>query len=245
MVTPVDWRRAIETVRRDLPVNERRACRALGVHRSSIRYRSWHRDDAALRARLRELAAARRRFGRRLLMTPLRREGRTVNAKRVHRLYREEGLSVRRRAHRCASRERTPRISATRPGQRRSLDFMSDTIADGGQLRLLNVVDEFTRACLAIEVGTSMPALRVCRVLDRLDAQRGCPEVLVMDNGPEFAGTTMQKWATAKVVKQQFITPGPPRGERVHREFQRAVSRRVSQRELVREPSRSAPRWSG
>lgn len=211
MVTPADRRRAVEAVRRELPLSERRACASLGAPRSSQRYRPRRDPATALRERLRALAAERRRFGYRRLAVMLRREGTAVNDKRVYRLYREEGLTVRRRKRkRLAVTRRERPAPPTRPGQRWSMDFMSDTLASGRALRTFNVVDDFSRECLAIEVDTSLPGARVCRVLDRLVVEYGCPEELVCDNGPEFTGTALDAWATARGVRLAFIQPGKP-----------------------------------
>lgn len=135
---------------------ERRACRLLGVDRSSFRYERSGSDDAALRTRLRELANERRRFGYRRLAILLRREGRAINLKRVYRLYREERLMVRKRSGR--KRALGTRAPATIPqgaNQRWSLDFVSDALDDGRRFRVLNVVDDFSRECLACVVDTS------------------------------------------------------------------------------------------
>ncbi len=154
--------------------------------RSSYYYRAQRRDDAPLRQALREKAAQRRRFGYRRLWIVLRREGWTDNQKRVYRLYREEGLQVKRRIKKHTAKWRGEKpAAAQRPNQRWSLDFMSDQLADGRRFRLLNVVDDFTRECLAVEVDTSLTGQRVTRVLERLRAVRGLPERLVSDNGPE------------------------------------------------------------
>jgi putative transposase len=157
------------------------------------------------------LAGQRRRFGYRRLTLLLRREGQVVNHKRVYRLYKEEGLAVRRRRRkRVATARRLRPPPVTRPNQRWAMDFVGDTLASGRTFRTLNLVDEFTRECLAIEVDTSLPGLRVCRVLDRLVAERGAPAEILVDNGPEFAGTALDAWAARHGVDLWFITPGRP-----------------------------------
>jgi putative transposase len=150
----------------------------LGVNRSGVRYRRRRADDAALRERLRELAAQRRRFGYRRLCLLLRREGRLVNHKRVYRLYRAAGLSVRKRCRKRVSREaRLPLEAPMAPNQQWCLDFVSDALAWGRKIRTLPVVDIFTREPLAIEVDTSLPGTRVVEVLKRLVQARGaCPK---------------------------------------------------------------------
>ena len=192
-------------------MSRRRACGLIGMCRSSFEYRSRRGDDSSLRKRLLELAAARPRHGYRLLHWRLRREGFEVNHKRVYRLYRLEGLAVRRRRRkRIAASARRPLPVAGRMNQRWSMDFMSDTLADARTFRTFNVVDDFSRECLAIEVDTSLPGARVVRVLDRVAAERGYPESIVMDNGPEFTGRALDTWASQHGVELHFIRPGKP-----------------------------------
>jgi putative transposase len=138
------------------------------------------------------LAAARPRFGYRRLGVMLEREGITINHKRRHRLYREEGLVLRKKRRQPASTAtRAPLVCPPRAGQRYSMDFMSDSLATGRSFRTLNIVDDYTRECLAIEVDTSLPGERVARVLDRLIKSGRKPEVIVLDKGPEFAGKVL------------------------------------------------------
>ena len=162
-------------------VSERHACRLMELARSTHRYRSRRAEqDAGLRARLRELAAKRMRFGYRRLTAMLGREGVEVNHKRVYRLYREEGLAMRirqRRRIRWSGTAVSP--VAMRPNQRWSIDFVSDSVNTGKVIRMLTMVDECTRECPAIEVDTSLGGLRVRRVLDRVAAERGLPEAIV------------------------------------------------------------------
>jgi putative transposase len=190
---------------------ERRACALASLHRSTCRYVARRVDDPKLVARLRELAEARPRFGYRRLHALLRREGQRVNRKRVYRLYKAAGLAVRRRSRRKLRVSRpAPAIPLMRPNQRWSMDFVHDYLADGRRLRTLNVVDAFTRECLAIEVDTSLPSARVVRVLDKLVWEYGLPESLRIDNGPEFISFTLDAWAVQHSVKLDFIQPGKP-----------------------------------
>ena len=192
-------------------LSERRACGLVGMGRSSCRYRRRPRGEVELRERLRSLAGERRRFGYRRLTVLLRREGWTVNHKRVYRLYGQEGMQVRRRKRkRIAAVERQPFTIPTRPHDRWSMDFVSDALADGRKFRSLNIVDDYNRECLAAEVDTSIPGARVVRVLEQLRERRGLPQVLVMDNGPEFAGQALDVWAYQQGVKLHFIEPGKP-----------------------------------
>jgi putative transposase len=192
-------------------LSERRACDLAGLGRSSFRYQHRGSEESGLRGRLKKLAAERRRFGYRRLTVLLKREGREVNHKRVYRLYREEGLSVRRRkSKRIGAVERQPLALPTRSNQRCSMDFVSDGLGDGRKFRSLNIGDDYSRECVATEVDTSIPGGRVVRVLDRLGDLRGLPEVLVTDNGPEFAGQALDVWAYERGVKLHFIQPGKP-----------------------------------
>jgi putative transposase len=193
-------------------VSERRACRLVGIGRSTVRYRSRpHHDEESVRRRLRELAAVRPRFGYRRLHVLLRREGVIVNHKRVERLYRQEGLAVRRRTRKRVARDGRGRAALPeRPNQQWGIDFVSDALAWGRRIRLFTVVDVFTREVLAIEVDTSLPGGRVVRVLERLAAERGAPDEIVLDNGPELAGKAVDQWAYERGVWLRFIEPGKP-----------------------------------
>lgn len=192
-------------------LSERHACGLVGMSRTNARYCGRGRDDHVLRQRLRELAAERRRFGYRRLHVLLRREGHIVNHKRVHRIYREEGLAVRRRCRKRVSRERSAAATPTSPNQRWALDFVSDALSWGRKIRLLTVVDAFTRESLAIEVDTSLSGVRVARVLDRVITERGrAPEEIVLDNGPELTSKALDQWAYERGVRLRFIEPGKP-----------------------------------
>jgi putative transposase len=193
-------------------LSERRACRLVGMARTSCRYEPQRLEqEEKLKARLRTLAGERRRFGYRRLAVLLRREGWAVNHKRVYRLYRQEGLGVRRRKRkRIGAGERQPLAIPTQQNERWSMDFVSDALTDGRKFRSLNIVDDFNRECLAAEVDTSITGTRVVRVLERLRERRGLPQILVMDNGPEFAGQAVDVWAYEQGVKLHFIEPGKP-----------------------------------
>ena len=146
-----------------------------------------------------------------MLTTLLRREGWRVNKKRVYRLYRAAGLTVRRRGRRKLRVVRAPRpMTVARPNERWSMDFVSDYLADGRRYRTLNVVDAFTRECLAIEVDFSLPSARVVRVLDKVIWEYGLPESIRVDNGPEFISKALDLWASQHSVKLDFIQPGKP-----------------------------------
>lgn len=211
-MTPAVRRVAAQHVQEQWAYSERRACGLISVHRSTARYQVRGRPDGPIRARLRELAAEKRRYGYRRLHVLLRREGVLVNHKCVERIYREEGLSVRRR-----KRKRTAGVRAeswqpaTRPDQRWSLDFVSDALWWGRKLRMLTVVDTYTRESLAIEVDTSLSGARVARVLDRVIGERAArPDEIVLDNGPELTSKALDQWAYERGVRLRFIEPGKP-----------------------------------
>jgi putative transposase len=211
MVTPAARREAVAHLCLAFEVSERRACSTLGADRTSIRYRSTRPDDTAVRARLRELAAIRRRFGYRRLHILLGREGIVMNHKKLRRLYREERLQVRRRGGRKrAMGTRAPMTLPQGPNQRWSLDFLSDAFADGRRFRILAIVDDFTRECLALVSDTSLPGLRVVRELDCLIAWRGRPTMCVSDNGTELTGMAILRWSQETRVEWHYITPGKP-----------------------------------
>jgi len=174
-------------------MSERHACRLMGLGRSTHRYRGRKTErDCELRTRLKELAARRMRFGYRRLTAMLMREGMPANHKRVYRLYREEGLAMRIRQRRRIRWNGTATGPvATRPNERWSMDFVSDCVSTGKVIRMLTLVDDCTRECPAIEVDTSLGGLRVRRVLDRIASERGLPEAIVLDNGPEFRGRAL------------------------------------------------------
>jgi putative transposase len=198
-----------------LGISQRRACRALGVHRRTVRYqRHMRADEPQVRERLRALARERPRWGYRRLHILLRREAgnrHSINHQRVQRLYRLEGLAIRRRAYKRVAR--VPRGAQTPTWQRGeawAIDFMQDTLADGRRLRTLNVLDIVTRECLAIEVDTSLPGQRVVRLLEHLLLWHGAPKRITLDNGPEFTGQALDAWAYQHGVTLDFIEPGTP-----------------------------------
>lgn len=211
MVKPVARRQAAGHLRAHYRISERRASRVLHIDRSTLRYRPRPRNDVEIRCRLLELSAEYPRYGYQLLTDKLRLEGHVVNRKRVYRIYSEEGLQLpRRRRKRIRSMARVPLARAKQPNQRWSMDFLHDMLADGRKIRILAIIDEFTRECLALEVAPSIPGQRVTRVLDQIVAHRGRPEYLVSDNGPEFTGRALDQWASKHRVSLHFIQPGKP-----------------------------------
>jgi len=192
-------------------MSERRACRVIDADRKSVPYRSTRDDDGSLREKLRELANQRRRFGYRRLHILLRREGVMINRKKTQRLYREEGLAVRRRrSRRRAVGTRAPAPVLALPNQRWSLDFVHDQMASGRRFRVLNVVDDVTRECLAAVPDTSISGRRVVRELTELIARRGKPGMIVSDNGTELTSNAVLAWCGEIGVEWHYIAPGRP-----------------------------------
>lgn len=188
-----------------------RACGLIGISRSLYRYESKRPDDGPLKERLTALAGQKRRYGYRRLHVLLLREGWLLNWKRTYRVYHEAGLMVRRRKRkRIAGIERQEKVMATGPNQSWSMDFVSDGFVDGRRLRCLNIVDDFTKECLAIEVDTSLPGRRVVSVLERLAEMRGLPKSITVDNGPEFISKVLDAWAYEQQLTLRFIEPGKP-----------------------------------
>ena len=211
MVTPAVRREAVAHLRDGFGVSERRACRVAGVDRSMVRYRSVRPDDAGLRVRLRALSAERRRFGYRRLHILLDREGLRMNQKKLRRLYREEVLQVRKRGGRKrAIGIRAPLTVPVAMNERWSLDFVSDAFEDGRRFRLLAVVDDHTRECLALVADTSLSGARVARELDAIIAWRGRPKLVLSDNGTEFTSTAILRWTQDRRIGWHYIAPGKP-----------------------------------
>ncbi len=178
----------------------------------TLRYRSRKVFDEVLRHRLRELAATHVRYGYRRLTVLLRREGWHVNAKRIYRLYTEEGLIVRTKQRRkIARRQRVATPMATGADQCWSMDFVSDKLADGRSFRILTVVDQFTRECVWLEADRSMTGMKVAQALERAKCERGSlPDSITVDNGSEFCSRALEAWAMGHDVQLCFIRPGRP-----------------------------------
>jgi putative transposase len=192
-------------------MSERRACKAIGCCRMTVRYKSTRPDDRDLRGRMKGIAHERRRFGYRRVHILLKREGYIVNHKKLFRLYREEKLAVRRRGFRKrAIGTRAPMAIPLAPNERWSLDFVSDQLTDGRRFRILAIVDDCTRECLALVADTSLSGFRVARELDRLVFERGRPKMIVSDNGSELTSNAILAWADESRVAWHYIAPGKP-----------------------------------
>ena len=191
--------------------SQRRACGLIGLAAKTYRYRSRRSDDGDLRHRLRQLAAERRRFGYRRLLILLRRDGAVINHKRLFRLYREERLTVRKRGGRKrALGTRAPLTIPQGANQRWSLDFAADVLSGGRRLRILVVVDDFSRECLALVADRSLTGRRVARELDRIAELRGLPLMIVSDNGTELTSHAILGWQAERGVAWHYIAPGKP-----------------------------------
>jgi len=211
VVTASKRRIAVTEAREAAHISERKACRFTGFAISTQRYRHRRASCDDLRTRLRELAGLRPRWGYRRLFILLKREGCARNRKLVQRLYREEGLTVRkRRRKKIAAEVRVAPRTPAKMNDRWSMDFVRDTLSSGRVFRSFTLVDDFTRECPAIEVDHSLPGERVTRTLDQIASERGFPVAIVCDNGPEFAGQTVDLWAHKHGVSLLFIEPGKP-----------------------------------
>jgi putative transposase len=207
VVSPQTRREAVLVMQVEVELSQRRACGLMELYRATCRYQRRRGEDQPLRMRLRELAEARHRFGYRRLQVLLQREGWQVNHKRIYRLYVEEKLSLRRKRGRKRSRVRQPVPEAVAANQVWSVDFMTDALSSGRRFRTLNIVDDYTRECLAIEVDTSLGGVRVVRVLEELKQRRGLPRQIRSDNGPEFVSRAVDQWAYEQGLQWHTIQP--------------------------------------
>ena len=189
--------------------SERRACGLVMVAVSTYRYQG-RRTDEPLRTRLVELAREKPRFGYRRLHVLLRRWGEQVNHKRLHRIYREAGLTIRRKKRKHCVRVGQPLRAWTGANQEWALDFVHDAVECGRKIRVLSVVDTYTRECLALEVDTSFASRRVTRVLDAIVAERGQPKAIRCDNGPELTSRHFLAWCVERQIELNHIQPGKP-----------------------------------
>ncbi|WP_234844498.1 IS3 family transposase [Sinorhizobium meliloti] len=211
MVGPAAKREAVAHLKAVMGLSERRACQIISADRKMVRYRSCRPPEVELRARLRDLANERRRFGYRRLFVLLKREGEPSGVNRIYRLYREEGLSVRKRkARRRAVGTRAPILVEAKANARWSLDFVHDQFACGRRFRVLNIVDDVTRECLAAIPDTSISGRRVARELTALLERRGKPNMIVSDHGTEFTSNAILTWSKEHKVEWHYIAPGKP-----------------------------------
>ena len=198
-----------EWLRAKYGVSERRVCGLVGMAASSYRY-ATKRSDEELRRRLVELAREKPRFGYRRLQVLLERNGERVNHKRVHRVYREAGLALRRKKRKHCAREGKPLVERVSANEEWGLDFVHDAVECGRAIRVLSVVDACTRECLALEVDTSFASRRVTRVLEGIIADRGAPQAIRCDNGPELTSRHFLAWCVERKIELVHIQPGKP-----------------------------------
>jgi transposase InsO family protein len=215
MVSPSARRRAVTHVQQKLAISQRRACRVLRQARATQRYQPrTSQQEQHLRQWLRHFAAEHPRWGYRRAYVSVRAEGWAVNRKCVERLWREEGLRVPARPHKRSRLLRAgmgcERLSATHVNHVWSYDFVADCTSDGRQLRLLTIIDEYTRESLGIEVRRSMTARDVVGVLQRIVEERGAPRYVRSDNGPEFVARAIRQWLKASGITTLYIDPGSP-----------------------------------
>lgn len=211
MVTPAAKREAVAYACDKHGVSQRRACAVLNIDRSTVRYTSVRPDDAHLREAMKKVASERRRFGYRRIHVMLERQGICMNQRKLRRLYSEEKLQVRKRGGRKrALGTRRPMVLPSRANERWSLDFVSDAFTDGRRFRVLAVVDDFSRECLALVADTSLSGIRMTRELDAIIQRRGKPHTIVSDNGTEMTSMAVLKWCQETGVEWHYIAPGKP-----------------------------------
>src|SRR5256714_4531414 len=196
-------------MKQEYAFSERRACRLMMLAVTTYRYRS-RRTDEPLRTKLVQLAREKPRFGYRRLHVLLRRSGERVNHKRLHRIYCEAGLRIRRKKRKHCVREGKPLLARTAANQEWALDFAHDAVACGRAIRVLSVVDAYTREWLALEVDTSFASRRVTRVLEAIVAERGQPQAIRCDNGPELTSRHFLAWCVERQIELLHIQPGKP-----------------------------------
>jgi putative transposase len=211
VVTRPDKRKAV-CLLSERKLSERLACRLVGIERKTHRRQLATNEDTELKLCIEKLAQERPRYGYKRLTLLIRKEGEVVNHKKIYRIYKELNLAVRakkRKKLKTCSRGSITHLT-TAENQIWSMDYQSDQLATGRRFRCLNLIDNYTRECLAIEADTSLPPARVVAALDRLKQLRGLPQKIMVDNGPEFRSRIMQKWALNNKVELHFIDPGKP-----------------------------------
>lgn len=196
-------------IKAKVQASERRICRLVGAHRAMVRYR-LKRDDEELKEQIKEIAHERRRFGYRRITMVLRRMGKLVNHKRVYRLYRSLGLKIRKRPARRKAFGRITPLPVSRPNEQWAVDFVHDRLATDQSIRLLTVIDCFTRECLGIHVARSIRGHKVAEVLEEIAYERGFPKRFLSDNGTEFTSNAVLSWTQDKKTCWEYIDPGKP-----------------------------------
>ena len=204
-------REAVKYLVTEEQLSNRKACRLIGISRTTYQYKAKSKDDSELQIALTALTDKHAAIGYWQCCYRLWNKGYNWNHKRIYRVYTDMKLNIRRRAKkRLPDRIKQPLVIAAVPNETWSIDFMSDSLVDGRKFRLLNVIDDFNRESLVIEVDTSLPSLRAIRVLDNLIAERGKPAHIRTDNGPEFISHRLQQWCEQNNIILQYIQPGKP-----------------------------------
>lgn len=211
MVKPADKRKIVQYLITKHKFSQCRACRLTNLHRKTYNYRTKKKNDDDLNNHIVDIANKRKRFGYRRIHLMLKKEGFTVNHKKVYRIYKEHNLSLRRkRTNKIKRSEINSMPTPMFTNDQWAMDFMSDSMFNGRKFRMLNIIDIATRECLTIDVDTSIKGKRVTRTLDKLVFLRGKPKSIIMDNGSEFTSKILQNWAAKRDIKLSFIQPGKP-----------------------------------
>jgi len=211
VVKPASRKRLVGYLQEQYHVSQRRACRVIPISRKAVQYVPQRpQQDARLITRLKALGEQYPRYGYLMLHGLLRAEGMVENRKRTYRLYTELGMQVRTKRRKKLVRPRVPMAVPTRPNERWSMDFVHDQLADGRRIRVLNIVDDYSRVCVGQLVDLSISGVRLVRYLNQLRETRGLPRTVVLDNGPEMTSKAMFFWSQEARVKLHFIQPGKP-----------------------------------
>jgi putative transposase len=192
-------------------LSERKACELIRLNRSTFQYVCRQKDEEEIRNRIRKIANRHKRYGSPMIHARLRREGFMINHKKTERIYREEGLTLRRKIRKKLPADRRGKMPyATRPGEIWSMDFVSDSLTYGRKFRALTIVDDFTKVCPGIFASTSIPGSRVAAYMDMLAKAHGYPEWIRTDNGPEIIGRDFVSWAQKRGIQLSYSRPGKP-----------------------------------
>lgn len=211
MVGPAQLRKAADHLKEKFKRSERSVCRAIGLARSTCRYASTKAPDDELKSKMRDIAQKYRRYGYRRICVLIRRGGLKVNHKKIYRIYREEGLKVqKRKKNKMVAFVRMASPLPQGPNERWSIDFVSDNFISGRRLKILTVVDNFTKECPLIHVDTNITGLKLVDIFKELGKRRPLPSTIVCDNGPEFISRDFDAWAYNRGIKLDHIRPGKP-----------------------------------
>ena len=210
MVKPADKRKIIKYLLNEKNLSIRKSCRLIKLNRKNYKYIS-KKNDENLTKKINYWAQKKKKYGYRRIHILLQRDGENVNHKKVYRIYKQENLSVRKpKRKKIKAMKRENILTPIMPNQLWTMDFVSDSLACGRKFRTLNILDVFTRRCLAIEVDTSLSGLRVARVLDEVVKRYGKPMIIRIDNGSEFTSKVFDAWAYQNKIGLDFIQPGRP-----------------------------------